>query len=759
MNPRRNRPWGSPLFAAVLGLGLASSATQAYAQQAAPGTSAGDPGEAQHGAAASPDDEVLQQVVVTAQRRTENAMTTPIAVSSLSEADIEKKGVRSIIDLQYATPSLSVQEVGQTSSFNIRGIGQQSTDLNAVPGVPLYIDGLLNPTIITTSAFFDVGNIEVLRGPQGTFAGASSTGGAIFVTSRNPDFSGLHGEFGAQVGNYQDLGAHGAVNMPLSEHVAARIAFNVERRNSFFTNIGAMPGPGKTLYNSPGALDEKELRASLLWTPDDDLSVLWKTLLIEKSTGGYPYIPLPNPGYAPYISQAYPDPSRILNYDTIEKNDEHAARSTLEVKWRLPGDLTLRSLSGYGFYRTINVHDIDATALDLPAAGLPHVEELADTPETTVSQELNLLSPEEGRLQWVLGAFYFHDNIGQVSKAIQTGSGDNFNNVAIAKRSMAGFGQVSFALTPALQLQVGGRFTKDKADTSGYNVTVGSDPSPRSGHYEGNNTTGKIALNYKANANNFLYAFVAKGANAGGTANGVPFSPAIVKDYEAGWKATFLDGHARTQLGVFHNDLTNFQADALTPVNGTVTPTNIPKTKIDGVEAQLEAKLGRLTLDFAGNYIRSRMGDFDILNLHTFANSFVPLPQCPAGTPTTANVCNDYGAALLSLSNAPLPYSPKWTYDIGVEYTFFLGKDSTLAPRVNYSYQAFQWAAPTEQYPLDYLAAHGLLGAQLSYQHGAYGVVAYGTNLLDKTYVSGQSPPAYFLGAPRQFGVRFSVDF
>lgn len=744
--------------AALLSLNLGPAillADTALAQSTAPQPSATEP----HLDRPADADDALEEVVVTAERRTESAMRTPIAVSTFSEGELEKKGVTSIIDLQYATPSLSVQEVGHTSSFNIRGIGQQSTDLNSVPGVPLYIDGLLNPTILTTSAFFDTANVEVLRGPQGTFAGASSTGGAIFLSSRNPDFNGLHGDFEGQLGNYQDVRVKGAVNIPISEHLAARVAYNVERRNSFFTNQGSQPGPTQTVYNNPGSLDEKSVRLSLLWVPNDNFSLLWKTLTTWQMTGGYPYIPLPNPGYAPYVSQAYPDPSRVLHLDTREMSDERAVRSTVEVKWKFADDITLRSLSGYGFYRSVQIHDIDATTLDLPALGLPKVEEQADTPETTVSQELNLLSSDADRIQWIVGGFYFHDNIGQVSHAIQTGSGDNFNNVGIFKRSTAGFGQVSFDLVPSLQLQIGGRYTRDTATTDGYNVTVGSAPSPRSGHYSGSNTTGKIALNYRLNPDNFFYVFAAKGANAGGTANGVPFQPTIVKDYEAGWKATFLDGHARTQLGIFHNDLKNFQADALTPLNGTVTPTNIPSTKINGVELQLQAKLGTFTLDFAGNYIKSTIGDFKILNIHTFANSFVPLPQCPPGQPSTANVCNDYGPALLSLSNAPLPYLPKYSYDVGLEYTAVLSGKSTLAPRINYSYQADQFAGPTEQVPLDFLAAHGLIGAQLIYTYDKYQVVAYGTNLANKTYVSGQSPPAYFLGAPRQYGVRFGLTF
>jgi iron complex outermembrane receptor protein len=709
----------------------------------------------------SPSEE-LEEVMVTAQRRSENLMTTPIAAASLSENDLQRKGVATVLDLQYATPSLSVQEVGHTSSFNIRGIGQQSTDLNAVPGVPLYVDGMLNPTILTSNAYFDTASVEVLRGPQGTFAGASSTGGAIFVNSKNPDFTGgLHGTFGARIGNYHDLGFNGAVNLPLTDTLAGRIAVDVERRDSFFVNAGAQPGPTKTAYNTPGALDEKQIRASLLWAPIDDVSFLWKTLYSTTSTGGYPYIPLPSPILAPYVSQVYPDPSRVLHLDTVEMSVETAVRSTLEAKWKIADSVTLRSLTGYGSYRSTQVHDIDATVLDLPQLGSPHIEEDADTPETTISQELNLLSPETGPLQWILGAFYYHDNIGQVSHAVQTGSGDNFNNVDIHKRSTAGFGQISYQLTSKLQLQVGGRYTKDTARTSGYNVTVGSAPSPRIGAYDGHNVTGKVALNYQLNDDNFLYVFAAKGANAGGTANGVPFKPAIVKDYEAGWKASFLDGHARSQLGVFHNDLDNFQADALTPVNGTITPTNIPKARIDGIELQLQAKVGGFGFDFSGNYIHSKMEAFTIINLHdpAWAGGFVPLPQCPPGSPSIPNVCWDFGSSLLSIANAPLPYLPKVTYSVGLEYAFALPNSNTLTPRVNFSHQGDQWAGPTEVYPVDFLAAHDLIGAQLTFEHGAYQVVAYGSNLANKTYVSGQSPPAYFLGAPRQYGVRLAIKF
>ena len=136
----------------------------------------------------------LREVVVTAERRTENLQKTAIAASVLDASQLEKKSVTSMADLQTATPALSITNTGLVANVNIRGIGLDSGSPQVVPGVASYRDGLWQPPVTTTTTFYDIASIEVLRGPQGTFVGSNSTGGAIFINTRDPDFSGVHGQ-------------------------------------------------------------------------------------------------------------------------------------------------------------------------------------------------------------------------------------------------------------------------------------------------------------------------------------------------------------------------------------------------------------------------------------------------------------------------------------------------------------------------------------------------------------------------------------
>jgi iron complex outermembrane receptor protein len=168
--------------------------------------------------------------------------------------------VVNLYDLQNATPALTINSDGVVAFVNIRGIGLDSNSPQVVPGVAMYRDGLWQPPIANTAQFFDLNSVEVLRGPQGTFVGSNSTGGAIFFNSKNPDFSGVNGFVQVQGGNYADFGTSGAVNLPIDSTLSTRVAFNVERRNSFFDNPNSVTTPTGAQFNTPGALDEMAAR-------------------------------------------------------------------------------------------------------------------------------------------------------------------------------------------------------------------------------------------------------------------------------------------------------------------------------------------------------------------------------------------------------------------------------------------------------------------------------------------------------------------
>jgi iron complex outermembrane receptor protein len=132
------------------------------------------------------DTGTLQEIVITAQRRSENLQTVPIAVTALQGDELKSKSVLSVADLQNESPSLSISNSGLTNAVNIRGIGLASGNPNVGNGVATYQDGLFQPPIVTTNQFYDIADIEVLRGPQGTLVGSNSTGGAIIINSQNP---------------------------------------------------------------------------------------------------------------------------------------------------------------------------------------------------------------------------------------------------------------------------------------------------------------------------------------------------------------------------------------------------------------------------------------------------------------------------------------------------------------------------------------------------------------------------------------------
>ena len=196
----------------------------------------------------------IEEVVVTAERRSVDLMEAPLAASVLSQSDIEHRGITNLDSLQFSTPSLTVNDYGGGNLLNIRGIGRTEPVTQASAGVPVYRDGLatFNAYFAASEPYFDINNIQVLRGPQGTFAGQDATGGAIFVTTNNPD-PGVGGY--AANRNYDDLWP-GAINLPLSDTLAVRFAGDAELRR-ILQYSGPYTGH-QTVWCTAG-------RASILW--------------------------------------------------------------------------------------------------------------------------------------------------------------------------------------------------------------------------------------------------------------------------------------------------------------------------------------------------------------------------------------------------------------------------------------------------------------------------------------------------------------
>jgi iron complex outermembrane receptor protein len=742
------------LAASVSLMALALGAATSVRAQAA------DPGGAGQGAGGAQ----LKEVVVTAERRVENLQTTPIAASVLDSSALDKKGVQSLADLQTATPALSITNTGLVANVNIRGIGLDSGSPQVVPGVSSYRDGLWQPPVTTAANFFDVASVEVLRGPQGTFVGSNSTGGAIFINSRNPEFGeGVSGNVEVFGGNYADAGTTGAVNLPINDHWAARVAFNIERRNSFYDDIGSKVTPDGATFNTPGGLDEKDLRVGLLWKPSEQFQALLKSEITDRSTGGYAMKPTAHTTYAPF---APPDPF-TLNYDQNTKNDELTARNSLELKWQpSPDGVTFRSLTGYQYMVIRNIYDIDATNAQLPS-GPPAQSEFQNVIERPISEEINILSPDAGRLTWIVGGYYLHDTR-EVGLDIrnQAFPPHVYVNLFTTIQDLAGFGQVSYKITPRLELQVGARYTHDSLENpagNGVNIGPGVVFVPGSGSHTDNVWTGKAALNWTVNDDNFLYAFVAKGFKAGGFDTGfvpVQFKPEIVWDYEIGWKAYFLDRRIRTQIGGFWNNYQDLQVSVLHPASGMTSLDNVGKSTIRGVEAEIEGQFGGLRIDANGAYVDSKLGAITLVNTRPLpGGGAINLgPQCGAGMPAPP-ACFDYTPFTVSVNGRPNPYSPKWTFNAGVQYDFRLAGGATLTPRINYAYVGEQWTTLIQDPTTDLLASYGLWNATLTYRNGPWQVEGYAMNLANKTYVSGQFGNDEFYGAPRQFGARISRTF
>ncbi len=674
-----------------------------------------------------------EEVVVTAERRSTNLQRTPIAASVLTGEDLTNRNVTTIDQLQFVSPGATVNNFGQGIDFNIRGIGKAEHNTQTTTGVITYRDGVATfPGYFTAEPYYDIGRVEILRGPQGTFVGQNATGGAVFVTTNNPVIGGdYNGYIAGQIGNYADIALQGAVNLPVSDTFAARVAFNSEARDSFYDISGPWTG-------HDGRQRLASARLSLLWQPTASFSALLKTDYSYLDMGAYPADPV----------NSTSDPFDISANAPMAAFDRFV-RTSLKLDYVTPSGTTFRSVSGYQWGRSIYAADLDGTSL-----GGSTFRDLVD--EEIYSQEFNIISPNTGRFTWIVGAYYQHDEYefpdGEFVIGVPPGNilseyrlqGTN------PKEVFAVFGQIGYQLTDALQVQLGLRYS-DASTANSITVSQYGTPLAQEQKASFSNLSGKLSLNWTVNRHHFLYAFAATGFRPGGlnvpVGFGVPapFDEEKVTNYEIGWKAGWLDGKVRTQLDAYYNEYENFQVTIgypLLPVFGFEL--NTPNsTEIYGVEAQIEAVFGQFSLDAGIGWMHSELGEFYAVDPRA-----ISLGPCdPATGPATASCIN--------LDGRDQTYAPEFTFNIGAQYEFQLPNGDMLTPRVNFGHVSGQWATLFENTARgDRIEERNILSAQLAWTHGDIMATLYGTNLTDQHYVAAINSGLRFAGPPRQFGIR-----
>ncbi|ESQ88611.1 hypothetical protein ABAC460_15070 [Asticcacaulis sp. AC460] len=728
-------------MASVLALIATGAPLAVHAQDTAPAAPAADTGEV---------------VVITSQRRRENLQKTAVSAVVLTSNALDGKGISNAGDLQYAVPSLSFTDSGFTQNVNIRGVGLSANTPSVANGVATYVDGVFQPPIVTTNSFYDTGSVEVFRGPQGTFVGSNSTGGAIFINTQSPKLGRHEGYGEVSTGSFDFKGFEGAVNLPLGETLAVRVAVNARNREAFFDDLG----PNN---NQVGRLDETGARIGILWKPTDAFQALFKHQGDRLENGGFAFAPIAAQPYGAYRSA-----DRTVDFDEAVFNNQKAYQDTLELKYAFDNGITLRSMSGYQSKSFNTADDYDATNAARYTGFLPRTFEHNYAQEQIWTQELNLISPTTERFSWIAGVYYQRNKINSEYDFLSAGFPTTIDTVTW-KKTTGIFAQLTYKITPTLAVDVGARHSTYEVEGIG-DVVIGAGipgfppnglaVASVAGQEKDSKPTGKISLNWTPNDDNLVYAFVARGYKSGGFSSPVDnFKPETVTDYEAGWKSSF--GPIQTQVGAFYYDYKNFQYNLVNPGTGVATPGNIADATIKGVEASFQGRFGKLKVDGGASFVNSELGEITFIDLRAFNRAHpgqTTAAQCPPGVPDTPGFCYNYAGLMRTSSGKPNLYSPELSYNLGIEYAFEIG-DATFTPRLNYAYVGDQWTYLAYDPATDRIEGYGLWNALATYRAQTYSLEIYATNLTDQSYVSGQYADNEFYGSPRQVGVRLRLSY
>lgn len=777
----------------LVGASIAALSTSAFAQDAT----------------TSQDNGYAGDIVVTAQKTSEKLSKAPVAVSVVSQDSLTRQGVDSAAALTSTVPGLQPSQNG----FAIRGIGSNNS-FSGYSTVATQIDGIYDPSAaVLTLGLFDLGSVEVLRGPQGTVYGRNATAGVVNINTADPGKTlGFNAD--VQYGRFNEIRARAAVDLPISDAFAIRVSAYRQVDDGFEPRYAARQNYNRT--------DQAGLRVNSLLHIGDSLT--WRLSLNygeNKGTIPLTYIRSRNVYPQANIAAGTFGPIQTINEDGINPGQDlvtdnqmdlkyYAARSRLT--WQASDALSFTYLAGYTVLKN---NGVDA------ATGVFTQQNINRRTETR-SHELDV-NFTSGPFNLVLGGYLYQDKQPSGTRLLHAGDtapapfNSVFNLLGIAKvagtgtnistisgvdvvtsyrgqgtKSQAIFGQGTVELAPGLKILGGLRSTWEQVNQRnielvcpGDTITLAnitpttcpgipfvyalSDDTNRP-EAKFSNVSWKVGVDYEITPETLLYASVGTGFRGGGleASGNAPqyrqYQPETVTNYEAGIRSSLMGGRLYLSGTVFNMDYKDLQVSSivLNPLTNQVSAvtTNAATARLRGVELEATFKPGRADrISGFLTYLDAKIRSFPTAsdNLNSASGNYNALTGIFGNLPLPTNLLRD-------VSGNELPNAPKWGARASYAHIFDLGGSGSLTPSVDFYYQSRTYS-DIQNYAQSRRAAYTKTDLNLRYETdgGQLSITAFVNNLEDKrvpnNLVTVWSSTTVNYDPPRTYGVRLGMQF
>jgi len=800
--------------AAIIGLASFSASSPAISQVS------GEPAQAPQDASTNETQfsGQLEDIVVTAQFRSQNLQKTPLAITATTASMMEARSQTNIVDVAVRAPSVTLSSGGQQGGsqatvLNVRGVGQSDFNLALEPGVGMYIDDVYYGTVYaSTFQLLDLERVEVLRGPQGTLAGKNSEGGAIKMFSKKPDGEG-GGFIEGTYGSFKRTDVRAAGNFTLiPDTLFARVSGVAFQREGFVDRLdyqcvtGQAPapisvgslatgGPAGCKIGTEGSQEVVALRGALRWIVTPNIENLLSVDVMNDNSGSSPTIltyqgSWHGPGYdltttppTPNTPQNFVLPygsyANYANYaGLIGTPNQYIAPATSHVDmWGISNilDITLNtglSLKSITSYR----HLYQNANQDADGSPLSRLQQNWTVKYNQFTQELRLSGDVGDLADWTLGAYYFSSDALQGGRIGIDGAGDNgipfyvpadftFNDPVNVK-SKAAFANVIGHLAPGLNITGGLRYTDDKKT---YTYTRGTAPGVplglivstivpldgASGKFAGNRWDYRVAVDFEVTPDILVYAQTATGFKGGGI-NPRPYYEIQVRPFDPETLTSY-------ELGLKTN---LFDRRARINVAGFYN-------KVKKIQQTLYVCPQYVPAGATQNCsMTANVGDGTIKGIEVETELRPIDGMIIDGSLSYVDYKYDRidAATKIDINNLPT-YTPKWKYSIGAQYKFDIGQAGSITPRFDYIYQSGVWGEALNS-PRSFLPHFGVANARVTYrssdQDWEFSLAV--TNVFDKYYFVNsydRSPPiatsydftAMQPGRPREWAVTVKRNF